>query len=160
MKVPFEKLNKMVFFMGLPEEAIKAFAEASTIKSFKKGQYLIEENSEAFEFFIVKSGEVEICSTDKHTGFKRPVQKLGTSEVLGWSWLFSPYIWSFDAIALDDVETIRLDGAKIREFCETQKDIGYDILKRFSKLMSLRLLEVRTKYSEIQEQLIIHQKSA
>lgn len=149
MKVPFEKLKKMLFFTGFSEEIIEMFSENSTLKSYKAGEKLINENSEAREFFVVINGEISISAKDRNNDCNIPIQHIGHGDVLGWSWIFPPYAWSFDAIASTDVDTILIDAAAVRRYCEKNKAQGYDILKRFSKLMSMRLLEVRSKHAEL-----------
>lgn len=160
MKVPYETLSKMVFLKGLPEDILREFADAATFKKYSKGEFLIEEYQEAREFFLIRSGEVQICSKDPETGIQKPVQKIGTGEVLGWSWLFAPYVWSFNAVAKSDLEVIMFDAAHIRHFCESHKELGYEVLTRFSKLMSLRMLELRTKYADLQERVFEDKKIA
>lgn len=137
----YDQLKKSTFFKGMPDEIVKEFSRHAKEVTFKKGDHLIEEDGEAKKFFLIRSGSVAITSR-AHTGASHPIQKIGPCEMVGWSWLFSPYIWSFNGEAEGEVRAIEFNGLEIRRFCETEKVLGYDILKRFSKLMSLRLHEV------------------
>jgi CRP/FNR family cyclic AMP-dependent transcriptional regulator len=59
--------------------------------------------------------------------------------VLGWSWLFPPYRWSFDARAVQDVRAIRVDGACLRGKCDEDPAMGYALMQNFSRLMIQRV---------------------
>ena len=38
--------------------------------------------------------------------------------MIGWSWLFPPYVWHFDAQAITDVRATVFDGACLRGKCD------------------------------------------
>ena len=54
------------------------------------------------------------------------IETIEAGEVLGWSWLFPPYRWHFDARALSVVRATGFDGACLREKCESDPALGYD----------------------------------
>ena len=73
------------------------------------------------------------------------VQILSNNQVLGWSWLISPYQWHFQARAEEDCELLEFDGAALLAICEQDPKFGYQLLKRFAALMSERLDASRQK---------------
>ncbi len=77
------------------------------------------------------------------------VQTLGDGELLGWSWLIPPYKWHFEARADSDLQVIEFDGARLRQRCEEDPALGYQLLKRFSALMSDRVQAARMKMMEV-----------
>ena len=54
--------------------------------------------------------------------------------MLGWSWLFPPYRWTFDARAAEETSVIALDGVCLRGKCEDDTDLGYRLMQRFAQL--------------------------
>jgi CRP/FNR family cyclic AMP-dependent transcriptional regulator len=64
---------------------------------------------------------------------------------LGWSWLISPYQWSFQARAEEDSELLQFDGTAILARCEQEPKFGYELLKKFAGMMSMRLEAARRK---------------
>ncbi len=76
------------------------------------------------------------------------IQALGKNEVLGWSWLISPYKWNFQTKAEEDSELLQFDGAAILARCEQEPKFGYQLLKRFTVLMSVGLNAARQKMME------------
>jgi hypothetical protein len=73
------------------------------------------------------------------------MESLGAGDVLGWSWLIPPYQWSFQARADAATLVLQFDGPKVLERCESEAKFGYALLKRFSALMSERLVSTRRK---------------
>ena len=63
--------------------------------------------------------------------------------MLGWSWLFPPYYWHFDARAVEDTEAVFIYGTPLREECESDPELGYEILKRVALVMMKRLQATR-----------------
>ena len=64
------------------------------------------------------------------------IETIDAGEVVGWSWLFPPYRWHFDARAVDaDVRAIAFDGACLRGKCEDDPALGYELMKRFAQVM-------------------------
>jgi CRP/FNR family cyclic AMP-dependent transcriptional regulator len=69
--------------------------------------------------------------------------------VLGWSWLFPPYRWQFDARAVEPVRAFRLDGNCLRTKCEADHDLGYELVKRFLYQVHTRLERTRMQLLDI-----------
>ena len=64
-------------------------------------------------------------------------------EVCGWSWLFPPYHWHFDARAVEPTEAIFFYGTRLREQCENDHDLGYELMKRMASVIIRRLQTTR-----------------
>ena len=63
------------------------------------------------------------------------IQNLGEGEVLGWSWFIEPYDWDFQARTEEDTELLEFDGDGVLQHCEDNASFGYEVLKRFTRLM-------------------------
>jgi CRP/FNR family cyclic AMP-dependent transcriptional regulator len=72
-----------------------------------------------------------------------PVQILDAGEVLGWSWLFPPFHWHFQARAIEPSRAIFLDGAHLLVACEENREFGYELLKRIAQVVIKRLQATR-----------------
>ena len=77
------------------------------------------------------------------------IQTLGEGDIVGWSWLFPPYKWHFDARADTETEALRIDGKSIRSKCEIDHDLGYELLKRFAGLIQQRLKAIKIQNPEM-----------
>ena len=72
-----------------------------------------------------------------------PIQVIEAGDVLGWSWLFPPYSWRFDARTLEPVKAIFFYGTRLREHCEADHDLGYELMKRMAAVVIQRLQATR-----------------
>lgn len=136
------------FFAGLESYYTGLLTGCASNVRFAPGSYIFREGEEANIFYLIRAGKVALEIFSPET---KPitVEMLDEGEVLGWSWLVPPYIWSFHAHALQDTRAIALDGKCLREKCEQNHDLGYEVLKRFSQLMARRLSATRLQLLDI-----------
>ena len=59
--------------------------------------------------------------------------------------MFPPYVWHFTARAVEPTEAIFFYGTILREYCEKDPWLGYELLKRISAVMVKRLQAARRK---------------
>ena len=81
------------------------------------------------------------------------LQTIGHDDVLGWSWLFPPYYWHFDARVTAATKAIFFYGTWLRENCERDHDFGYEMMKRMSAIIIERLQATRRKLVEAEARL-------
>jgi hypothetical protein len=59
--------------------------------------------------------------------------------------MFPPYVWHFTARAAGPVTAIFFYGTILREYCERNHSLGYELFKRMSAVMIKRLQAAREK---------------
>jgi CRP-like cAMP-binding protein len=133
-----EVLNVHPFLMGLSAEFMATLVGCASNVTFKEGGYLIREGEVAQDFFLIRTGRVALEMDTSERGRLR-VQTVGPGEVLGWSWLISPFRWHFSGCAVTEVRAVALDGKCLRQKCELDRSFGYEMLKRLSGVMERRL---------------------
>ena len=69
--------------------------------------------------------------------------------MLGWSWLIPPYRWRFSARTQQATQALAFDGKFLRAKCEEDHDLGYELLKRFSRVFSERLQATRVQLLDV-----------
>lgn len=131
-------LRECRFFEGLDERHFKLLTGCASNVKYNAGDNIFREGEDANHFYIIRHGMVslELYSPDKGS---ISIQTLGEGDVLGWSWLIPPYFWAYDAKAVEPTRAITLDGKCLRNKCEADHDLGYELLKRFSHIVSERL---------------------
>jgi CRP/FNR family transcriptional regulator, cyclic AMP receptor protein len=133
-------------FKNLAPQYLKLLADVAMLKEFSADEVIFREGDPANRFYIVLDGEIAIESVDGNNVVT--VQRVGRDDVLGWSWLFPPFYWHFDARATQPTRAIFLYGTWIRENCERDHDFGYEILMRFVPIVIERLQAARRKIVE------------
>ncbi len=139
-----EYLSNHEFFSSLNDEMLQYLNECSSTHEIKKGQILFLQGETADKFYIVLKGHISI-QVPAIIGPILEIQELGQDNVLGWSWLISPYKWSFQAKAVEDSTLLMFDGKAILNRCEQDPKFGYELLKKFAELMSVRLEAARKR---------------
>lgn len=137
-------LSSHELFSDFNQDSIKFLGECAISRSINKEEILFQQGEPANKFYIIRSGQISI-QIPAIMGPELEIQTVGKDQVLGWSWLISPYRWSFQAKAETDSELLEFDGALIRERCEQETKFGYALLKKFAGLMAERLGAARQK---------------
>src|SRR5215831_11488336 len=87
------------FVKGMSSAHLRVLAECAMMTRFEVGQVVCTEGEIANRFYLILRGKVTIERRPSQTE-TIPVQVIEAGDVLGWSWLFPPYYWHFDASAL------------------------------------------------------------
>jgi CRP/FNR family transcriptional regulator, cyclic AMP receptor protein len=141
-------LSKHPFFEGLDSNYLKTLTGCASNVHFPSGQMIFKEGEEANHFFLIREGRVAIEVFVEARG-PVTIQTLSAGEILGWSWLVPPYYWRFDARAVDEVRALALDGRCLREKCETDPRLGFELLKRFALVITRRLEATRIQLLDV-----------
>lgn len=136
------------FFTGMKHEHIHAISACGQVKKFAAGEYMGRENEPAAEFFAVIDGRVAIESylPGRHPAV---LQTMHGGDVVGWSWLFSPHHWVFDAKALEPTTAIVFNGACLRAACDHNPVLGFELMKRMAHVMTSRLKAARIQLLDL-----------
>ncbi len=112
------------------------------LSSFAPGELIFREGDPANRFYLIHKGKVALESYVRERGTVL-IQNIGSGDLLGWSWLFPPYYWHFDARAVEPVEAVFFYGTPLRDECEADHDFGYELLKRMTEVVIKRLQGTR-----------------
>jgi len=136
------KLAAHDFFIGLTDAQLDALTAVADEFEVTRGETIFEEGGFADSAYAILDGSVALELNVSHRA-QHIVQTLHRGEMLGWSWLFPPYRWSFSALALDTTQLIRFDAEKLRALHEEDCALGYEMMKRFARVMTNRLAATR-----------------
>jgi CRP-like cAMP-binding protein len=148
MRTIKELISEHPFFKGLDEQYLDVIAACAHNVRFLAGEYVIREGGEANEFYLIRHGKISLEAFLPGQG-AITIQTIQEGDVLGWSWLFAPYRWHFDARAVELTRAIAFDGRCLREKSEEDKALGYELMKRFSYIMVQRLQATRLQLLDV-----------
>jgi len=138
-------ISKHPFFKGLKKSYHDLILGCASEARFDPGETIFREGERADKFYIILQGKVAIEALMAPERDPITILNLGENDVLGWSWLFAPHRWHFDARATAPTKAILIDGDKIRKKCEEDHDLGYELMKRFATIIEQRLRSVRSQ---------------
>ncbi|MDR5684310.1 MAG: cyclic nucleotide-binding domain-containing protein [Armatimonadota bacterium] len=141
-------LARQPFFRGMDPRWIAFLAGCARNVRFNAGEYLFHEGDEAIRFLLIRHGRVAL---ETHVPGHGPVtiQTIGADDVVGWSWLFPPYRWIFDARAVELVRAVEFEAACIRQKCDQDPAFGYVMLMRLVPVIVSRLQATRLQLLDV-----------
>jgi CRP-like cAMP-binding protein len=142
MKIDIALLAAQPFLKGLSKKQLELLSNNAMEVEFPANQMIFNEGLAANRFYIILEGEVALESADGKAG-RQLIQTIKAGDVLGWSWLFPPYKWNFDARAVKPTKAIIFIATNLREICESDHALGYELMKRVTKVVIKRLQSTR-----------------
>jgi CRP-like cAMP-binding protein len=141
-------LQRLPVFTRLDDGQLQLLAGCATNVRFAAGEMLFREGDAADQFYVVRHGAVAL---ELFVPTRGPVtiETFEPGDVIGWSWLFPPHRWSFDARALTLVRATIFDGACLRGKCEEDPVLGYDVMSCFAQVLVDRLQATRLRLLDV-----------
>jgi CRP/FNR family transcriptional regulator, cyclic AMP receptor protein len=132
------------FLVGMDREHLKVMTQGAKEMDFDPGEILFQEGECANQFFLIEKGTVVLESHLPNQENVR-IQTLKSGDVLGWSWLFPPFVWHMQARAIEPTHVIMLNGGHLLVAAEENHHLGYELMKRVSQIVIQRLQAARNQ---------------
>ena len=150
MAIDMTLFSAQPFLKGLPERHLQLLVNESMLMEFGENKVIFREGQVANRFYLLLEGEVALESSAKEKdGASSSIEIIRAGGTLGWSWLFPPYRWHFDARALKSTKAIFIYGIRLRRLCDEDHDLGYELMKRTADIVIEELEAVRGLSSDI-----------
>ncbi|HZQ16562.1 MAG TPA: cyclic nucleotide-binding domain-containing protein [Gaiellaceae bacterium] len=143
-----ELLREAPLFVALEPAQLELIAGCATNVHFEADHVLFREGDPADQFYLVRHGSIALETFAPARGHVL-IETVEPGEVLGWSWLFPPYRWHFDARALTEIRATAFDGACLRGKCDDDPALGYALMTRFARVMIERLQWTRMRLLDV-----------
>ena len=137
-----QRLARHPFLRGIPGENIRLIAEDAVLMVFKPGEMIMRQGRKAHYLYLIEKGKVALGLLKSETG-PLTIQNLGKGDSLGWSWMFPPYKWKFDARAKTRVEILAIEGRPLSEKMGRYPLLGYELMKKMTQSLARRLEATR-----------------
>jgi CRP-like cAMP-binding protein len=129
------------FFTGLKPKHLDALAEIAREVKLQPDEAVLKEGASASAFFLLLEGDVALAT--HALGGQAMIQTLHAGDALGWSWMFEPYVWHFNAQALTPGRALKFNAKKLRELCAAKPKLGLEIYRRLAEVIMKRLQATR-----------------
>ncbi|MET7479276.1 cyclic nucleotide-binding domain-containing protein [Streptomyces sp. NPDC005648] len=133
---------------ALPPEHRARLLRVGRETAFPQGARLFEEGGHAGRFWIVRSGTAAL---DMHVPGRRPpvVETLGIGDLLGWSWLYEPFVWQLGAVAVTPVQAYEFDAVAVRLMCLDDPAFGRAVEHWVGRVLAHRLSAARARLVDL-----------
>lgn len=113
-----------------------------------RGTRLFEEGGHADRFWVVRTGTVALDL--RVPGRAAPVvETLGHGELVGWSWLFPPYVWQLGAEVTNPMRAHEFDAVAVRALCAEDPALGAAVARWVGAVLARRLQAARTRLLDL-----------
>ncbi|MFD0265522.1 Crp/Fnr family transcriptional regulator [Streptomyces sp. NPDC127106] len=117
--------------------------------NFPEGARIFDEGTPSESFWIVRSGTVTLQIPVAGRRRPAPVENLGPGELVGWSWLFPPYVWQLSAEAMTPVRAYEFDATSVRMLMDADPTFGSAVGHWVGRVLAMRLQQTRTRLLDL-----------
>jgi CRP/FNR family transcriptional regulator, cyclic AMP receptor protein len=132
------------FCAGFATEDLARMAEGASERTLPAGDFVIRHGGLADALYLLVEGDVALEMADPA---REPItlETLHGGDPIGWSWLYPPSTWAFDARCLTATRVLSLDGATLRELMEVEPTFGRELALRIGRVVAERLHFARSQ---------------
>jgi CRP/FNR family cyclic AMP-dependent transcriptional regulator len=132
------------FFAGLNETELKSLSIIAKHVSLQRGDIIFREGYPAHSLFLLIDGWVDVVvKTDAKDKHHELVTTLSPGELLGWSALVDPYVYTGSAFCASPVEAIKFKGADLLGLFELDPKLCCFMMRRICQVIANRLRATR-----------------
>jgi CRP/FNR family transcriptional regulator, cyclic AMP receptor protein len=130
------------FTDGMDLASTRVLAEGAAIIEVEPRRFLFRQGGSADAMYLLLDGDVDL---EVAAGGSPPLvlESLHAGDAVGWSWLFPPHSWLFDAHARSFTRAIAVDAARMRAAIAEDPVFGRDLTSRVAELVIDRLRHAR-----------------
>lgn len=136
------RLEAHPFLRGVSGEVLRKLATISREERFESPALMLREGEAADTMFLLESGSVALEIDVPGKGPAR-LESLRAGEMVGLSWLFSPYRWNLDARVVEPATVLAVDARVLREWMNEDVVLGHAVAMRLLGRLYERLERVR-----------------
>jgi len=135
-------------FRGLAEHHVDALVRVAREQQTVAGAYLLRAGEAAERFYLIREGTLALEVQAPGRGAIL-IETLHAGEITGFSWLFEPCRWQFDARATSPMRFVSFDGTALRGAVEADHELGFQLMRRFAATAVARLQATRLQLLDV-----------
>ncbi len=137
------------FLEGFEEEHLDTIENCVAGRSvWKQGEMMLLRGGHAGTCHLIVDGTVAI-EIRSPGSVPTIFQTLQAGDVLGWSWMFEPRLWTFDARAVTETTAFTLDAILLRKAIEDDCYFGLRFGTRMTQAVVNRLKAARLQVLDV-----------
>lgn len=141
-------IKENYLFRDLSTAQLERIASISQEKTYQAGQTIFREGDQARELYILQEGKVLLEMRiapypERSPSPSATIDVVTKGELFGWSALVPPNVFTLSASTADRCQVVTIDGGKLTEMMDSDPVMGYEIVKRLSKVIAIRLKRSR-----------------
>lgn len=139
-----DALAKVRLFQGLSDEGLRRIAEIASEETHQRGSVIFKEGETGDKLFLILEGKVRISREVAGMG-EEALTVLGPGDAFGEMSVIDDFPRSADARVHEKCRVLVLTRDAMEDLLFVHKDLAYEILWNFVKILSARLRETNDK---------------
>jgi CRP-like cAMP-binding protein len=145
-----EILRRFSLLNGLDLALYKDLAMDSQEVSLSKGDRLFSQGDHARYIYMVLSGKIDLqMNLDEKGERHTDVQTLSEGQMIGWSGLVAPHVYTLSAVAATDARLAQLDAAALQDLMARNSEVGYAVMRNLTEVLAERLTNLRVRFTSL-----------
>jgi CRP/FNR family cyclic AMP-dependent transcriptional regulator len=133
-------LKQVEMFIGLSEPMLDEVVKLCQPAIYKADRTIVERNSAPTHLYLIQEGTVEIVTASPDSpGAEAVVVTLGKGQSFGEMGLVDNGMRSATVRAITPTQLLAIDCAHLRNLCETNTDLGYQVMRNIATDLSFKL---------------------
>jgi CRP/FNR family transcriptional regulator, cyclic AMP receptor protein len=142
-----QAIRNHAFASGLTEVQIASLASMASRVTFQENEVILVSGQRSTSFYLVVEGSVAVeLSSPRYVVCVQPV---GPGQVFGWSALLDHQDTVFQVRARERTTALRLGGAALSAICQTDPQLGVELLRRTLQVVAGRVKATETRFAEM-----------
>ncbi len=137
-----ETLRGFRLFAGQSNYMLEEIAFLASEVELEAGEWLFHEEEYASHLYLISEGAISLCLNLYLNGSCQHIEAaspLGVWEVIGWSAVVKPHIYTFGARAVKKSRLVAFEAEPLRELLDDNPGFGYYLLKNLAEVIGDRL---------------------
>ena len=144
-------LDRILIFKDLDEKYMDLLNPLFEPFSCYAGTSVLQQGMPAIYLYLVINGKVEV-SYRPYDGQPITITHVEREGLFGWSAVVGSEKYTSSAIAIENLETMRIRGSELRKLCAEHPEAGRKILERLANSVSTRWKDAQNQVKTILEQ--------
>lgn len=140
-------LKQYEFCTGMTDEHLEDLASIATEETHHADTMIYKIGEPATKFYFVVKGKVAMVMETYMDPHRPPMQVnvdfLSKGEVMGWSALIEPHIYTLGGLCVGETEVIAFDAESLRKMINDDCAMGLKVMRATAKIIATRLQHFR-----------------
>lgn len=136
-------------FASLNVDEINKLSTFSSVKEFRTGDIIFEDNQAASHFYILMEGSVYLQLPANLPEFNVPISKIEEGEMFGISPLLKSPHYTLTARCYKDTKVLAVEAQPFRELLLQNCRVGVDIVTRVAHIYFTRYLDLIRRFQNL-----------
>ena len=143
-----ELMRAMPVFAEMHSSVLGELAAIAKVVTVPAGTLIFGEGDHHPDLYFVSSGTITLEMVTAQCG-KQQILTVGDGDLIAWSALLGDSRMTASAVASEETLLIAFPADQLLALCESNRDLGYQVMLCVAKLISRRLLATRLQLLDV-----------